>query len=205
MKLFIKSFFPITASLIFLASVACSNTENRRASNAPADQPATPGAADRGTAADRPGTMPENLSSTDRDFAMKAAQGGMAEIQMGYLAQQRGSSAAVKDLGRKLVVDHSKANQDLKDIAIREGIALPADMDSKQKKTLDRLSKLSGVEFDREFLKEAVRDHKDDISEFEKEIKKGGDPSLKNFASNCKPTIQDHLNMAQSAQGGKTS
>src|SRR5262249_14546394 len=142
MKLLMKSFIPITASVIFLA---CSNTE-KRSYNAPPDQTATPGAADRGTAADRPGTMPPNLNSTDRDFALKAAQGGMAEVEMGNLAQQRASSAAVKDLGRKLVDDHTKANNDLRDIAVRAGITLPTDLDSKQRKILDRLAKLSGVE-----------------------------------------------------------
>ena len=198
MKLATKSYFATAVSLIFLASVGCSN-ENRRSSNAPAENP---GAADRNAAADRaPATAPANLSATDRDFAMKAAQGGMAEVEMGNLAQQHGMSLAVKDLGKKLVDDHTKANNELRDIAAREGITLPTEMGSKQRKSIDRLSKLSGAEFDREFLKEAVRDHKEDISEFQKEIDKGTDPALKNLASNYLSILQDHLNMAQNAQG----
>src|SRR5262249_46601177 len=139
MKLLSKSSFAIATGLMFLASVGCSNTGNNRASNAPttpSGEPAAPGAADR-TAADRAAETPPNLTAADRDFAMKAAQGGMAEVEMGKLAQQRGSSAAVKDLGKKLVDDHTKANNDLNDIAAREGIILPTEVDSRHRKTMD--------------------------------------------------------------------
>jgi putative membrane protein len=131
---------------------------------------------------------------------VKAAQGGMAEVALGNLAQQQGSSAKVKDYGKKLASDHSKANDELMQIASREGITLPSTMDSSQQKTVDRFSKLSGAKFDSEFLKDSVADHKDDIAEFQKEATQGADPALKDFASSHVSTLQDHLDTALDAQ-----
>src|SRR5436309_176338 len=116
MKLFIKSGFAVVAGLALL-TIGCSNSgrDNTAADrSAPSANP--PAQADRSTAG--------NLSAQDRDFATKAAQGGMAEVEMGNLAQQQGSTDQVKDFGRKLVQDHTKANNDLKDLASRENITL---------------------------------------------------------------------------------
>jgi len=152
------------------------------------------GYADRGT----------TLSAADREFASKAAQGGMAEVQMGNLAQQKGSTDGVKDYGRKLVQDHTRMNNDLKDIATRENITLPAETSSEHRQNIDTLSKLSGANFDREFLRMAVDDHRKDIPEFEKEAESGQDAALKNFAASNLPTLRDHLSMAETLSGGAT-
>src|SRR5437762_12711126 len=182
------STFAIVTGFVFSAAVGCSNSP--RSSNAP-------GYGDR-TAADRPATT--TLSSTDRDFAVKAAQGGMAEVALDNLAQQQGSSPKVKDFGRKLSTDHSKANDELMQIASREGITLPAAMDSKHQQTVERFSKLSGAQFDREFLKDAVNDYTEDIEEFKKEVSQGTDPALRDFASKHVSVLHDHLEMALNAQ-----
>src|SRR6266550_5111856 len=128
------STFAILTGFVFVATVGCSNSPQSSSA---------PGYADR-TAADRPSTT---LSSTDRDFAVKAAQGGMAEVALGNLAQQQGFSLKVKDFGKRLATDHGKANDELTQIASREGITLPSTMDSKQQQTIDRFSKLSGAQF----------------------------------------------------------
>jgi len=182
-----KSSFAVAVGLVFLATVGCTNKSN---------QTSNTGYADRNTAADRS----VNLSSTEKDFAVKAAQGGMAEVELGNLAQQNGASSKVKDFGKRLVDDHTKANNELREIGAREGISLPSDIDSDHRRTTDKLSKLSGAQFDKEFLKEAVSDHKKDIEEFQKEAEKGANPALKDFASKYLPVLQDHLNMAESAQ-----
>jgi putative membrane protein len=189
MKASMKSSFAVAVGLVFLATVGCSNTSN---------QSSNPASADRTTAADRSAAV--NMSSADKDFAVKAAQGGMAEVELGNLAQQKGASSKVKDYGKRLVDDHTKANNDLRDVAAREGISLPSDIDSSQRRTVDKLSKLSGAQFDREFLKQAVNDHKEDIDEFQKEAEKGTNPAVKEFASKYLPVLQDHLNMAEDAQ-----
>ena len=144
-----------------------------------------------------------NLSAADREFMMKAAQGGMAEVQMGQLAKDNSSNDGVKSFGDKLINDHKAANDDLKDIASRANVTLPTDLDAKHKASIDRLSKLKGSAFDRAFLKDQVKDHEHDIAEFRKEANNGQDTDVKNFASQKLPTLEDHLKMARDLQSGK--
>ncbi|MDQ6708895.1 MAG: DUF4142 domain-containing protein [Acidobacteriota bacterium] len=141
----------------------------------------------------------------DNHFAAKAAQGGMAEVKLGQLAQDKGSSDSVKQFGKKMVEDHSKANDQLKSVAAKENITLPADVDAKDQAIYDRLSKLSGADFDRAYARDMVRDHKQDIAEFQKEANKGKDDAIKNFASQTLPTLQEHLKMAQGLISGSSS
>ena len=187
MKLSSTSTLAIVAGFVFLATGGCSNTTTRSTN---------PGNADRNTAADRS----TNLSLGDKDFAVLAAQGGMAEVALGNLAQQQGSSPKVKDFGKKLADHYSKANDELTQIASREGINLPSGMDTKQQQTVERFSKLSGAQFDREFLKDAVNDYTEDIEEFKKEVSQGTDPALRDFASKHVSVLHDHLEMALNAQ-----
>ncbi|MFN2578818.1 MAG: DUF4142 domain-containing protein, partial [Pyrinomonadaceae bacterium] len=84
-------------------------------------------------------------------FAANAAQGGMAEVELGRLATQRGGDASVREFGARMVADHSRANSELKSIATPKGIQLPADFSSEQKSEMDKLSKMSGAEFDQEY------------------------------------------------------
>src|SRR5215831_12149529 len=84
------------------------------------------------SAADKAANMPELKS-----FAMKAADGGMAEVELGRLAVQKAGSDRVKQFGQKMVDDHSKANDALKAAADREGIQLPAETGAKNKKLMD--------------------------------------------------------------------
>lgn len=133
----------------------------------------------------------------DHTFAMKAAEGSMAEIQFGQLAQQKASSDAVKQFGQRMVNDHTKASSELKDIAGRKNLTLPADMSAADKAEYDRLSKLSGKDFDRAYVQYMMRDHHKDMTEFDRQSKNGRDQELKDFASRTLPTIQDHYNQAQ--------
>jgi putative membrane protein len=131
-------------------------------------------------------------------FVEKAAMGGMAEVQLGQLAQQKASSDQVKQFGARMVQDHGKANADLKQVASDKGIQLPTSLDKKHEAAMQRLQKLSGAEFDRAYMKHMVGDHKKDVSEFEKEAKSGKDTAIKGFADKTLPTLQEHLKLAQS-------
>jgi putative membrane protein len=142
------------------------------------------------------------LSSADKTFVTKAAQGGMAEVQLGQLATEKAQSDDVKKFGQRMVDDHSKANDQLKSIASQKGVTLPTDLSAKDKAEKDRLSKLSGEQFDKAYMKAMVKDHKTDVAEFQKEANSGKDSDVKNFASQTLPTLQDHLKMAQ--QDAKT-
>jgi putative membrane protein len=135
-------------------------------------------------------------SSADTTFAMKAAQGGMAEVKLGQLAVDKGSNPDVKEFGQRMINDHTKANDQLKSICSSENMTLPADLNAKDQAEFDRLSKLSGPSFDKAYMKGMVKDHEADVKEFQKEANSGKDPQLKQFASTTLPTLQSHLQMA---------
>lgn len=134
---------------------------------------------------------------SDTQFAKRAAQGGMAEVKMGQLAQEKGTSEAVKKFGQRMVDDHTKAGDDLKKAAAQENITLPNDRSAKDKVTYDALSKLSGAAFDRAYARDMVNDHQEDIADFNKEASGGQKAAIKDFASQMLPTLQDHLKQAQ--------
>jgi putative membrane protein len=130
-------------------------------------------------------------------FASAAAEGGMAEVEMGKLALQRAGDPAVKAFGQRMVTDHSQVGAELKSIAGRKQIQLPAEVNSSQKSTMEKLSKLSGAEFDKEYMSAMVKDHEADAKEFQTQATEGTDPDLKGFASKRLPIIQEHLQMAR--------
>jgi putative membrane protein len=129
------------------------------------------------------------------DFAKDAAQGGMAEVLLGRLAAEHASSPAVREFGQQMVADHSKANAELMQLAGRKNIQLPTDVKSDQKSEQDKLSKLSGADFDKEYVDYMAKDHEEDVSEFQKQSQSGGDAEIKAFAAKTLPVIQHHLQM----------
>jgi putative membrane protein len=132
------------------------------------------------------------LNSKDEQFVMDAANGGMAEVQLGQLAQEKAQSQAVKDFGKRMVDDHSKANDQLKQIIAEKGLSMPSEVKGEERAHYDKLAKLNGAEFDKAYIKLMVADHKKDIKAFEKEAKKGKDADVKAFASNTLPTLEQH-------------
>lgn len=138
------------------------------------------------------------MSSADTTFAMKAAQGGMAEVKLGQLAVDKASNPDVKAFGQRMIDDHTKANDQLKSICSAENMTPPTDIGAKDQATYDKLSKLSGPAFDKAYMKDMVKDHEIDIKEFQKEANSGKDPQLKQFAQTTLPTLQSHLSDAKS-------
>lgn len=145
-----------------------------------------------------------NMTSQDRNFIMDAAMGGMMEVELGRIAAQQGMSDAVKQFGQRMVDDHSKANSELMSLASSKGITLPAELDAKHREHVTKLSGMSGADFDREYTKMMVSDHRKDVSEFEKESTRATDPDLKAFATKTLPTLQEHLRMAEALPGAKS-
>ena len=133
------------------------------------------------------------LPAGDRKFVMEALKGGMAEVELGKLAGEKASNDAVKQFGKRMADDHAKAGEELKKLAMDKGIQPPSDLDGKHRKLHDRLSKLSGAEFDRAYVNEMVKDHRKDVKDFQREADKAKDPDVKAFASKTLPTLQDHL------------
>ena len=135
--------------------------------------------------------------SADAAFVKKAAQGGLAEVELGQLATQKASSEDVKKFGQRMVDDHSKANDQLKQVAEQQHIDIPTEPHAKDKATKARLEKLSGEQFDRAYMKDMVKDHRKDVAEFEKASKSAKDPAVKSFAEQTLPTLREHLKEAE--------
>lgn len=135
--------------------------------------------------------------SADMKFAMEAAMGGMEEVEMGRLAAEKGASDEVRQFGQRMVDDHSKANQELMQIASSKSMTLPTALDPKHQADMQKISALSGEAFDKAYVKMMVKDHKKDVSEFQKESMRGADTEIKDFATRTLPTLQEHLQMIQ--------
>jgi putative membrane protein len=134
----------------------------------------------------------------DHQFVMEAARGGLAEVELGKLASEKAQSEQVKQFGQRMEKDHGKANDELKSLAQQKNITLPTALDSKHKGTIDRLSKLSGAQFDRAYMQEMLQDHRKDVTDFRKESQSGKDPDVKAWAAKTLPTLEEHLRIAQS-------
>ncbi|MBA3923051.1 MAG: DUF4142 domain-containing protein [Nostocaceae cyanobacterium] len=139
-----------------------------------------------------------NLSVVDKKFMTEAAQGGLAEVQLGQLASQRATSDAVKQFGQRMVQDHTQANTQLKQLASQKGVTLPTTIGSENQKVKQQLSKLSKTRFDKAYINDMVKDHVKDVSLFQSEAQGGQDTDVKAFAAQTLPTLQKHLQMAKS-------
>ena len=133
----------------------------------------------------------------DKTFAEKAAAGGAAEVEGGKMAEQRATSDKVKQFGSRMVQDHSKANDELKQLAAGKGLQLPTAPDAHSQEMMAKMQKLSGAEFDRAYMDHMVKDHKKDVAAFKQEASAGRDPQIKAFAAKTLPTLQEHLTMAE--------
>ena len=138
------------------------------------------------------------VPAADKAFMKKAAQGGLAEVQLGQLATQNASDPAVKQFGQRVVDDHTKANDQLKSLAQQKGVTLPTDLNAKDQATKARLEKLHGAAFDRAYMNDMVKDHTKDVAEFRHESQAAKDSDVKQFAAQTLPTLQDHLKQAKS-------
>ena len=181
-----------TMLLVLSSAMIRGQDSSARSSNTPAGtQPA-------GTQMDKGST--KMMKSPDAKFAIMAAQGGMAEVQLGQLAAQKASSADVKAFGQQMVDDHSRANDQLKSVAQGQGMTLPTSLNAKDQALYTKLQGLSGANFDKTYVKAMVKDHQEDVKEFQKEGDTGKDPQIKNFASQTLPVLQQHLSKIQSIQ-----
>ena len=135
----------------------------------------------------------------DETFVVKAAHGGMAEVELGKLAADKAASDEVKKFGQRMVDDHGKANDELKILAQNKHITLPDTIDPQDKALHDRLAQLSGPAFDRAYMQAMLADHRKDVNEFRIEAKSGKDADVKGWAAKTLPTLEAHLKLAQDA------
>lgn len=138
----------------------------------------------------------------DKDFMVKAASGGLLEVELGKLAQTNASSADVKSFGKMMIADHTKANTELTTLAKAKNITVPSTPGEDAQKHIDELKAKKGAEFDKAYVDMMVDDHKEDIDEFEKAADKAKDPEIKALAAKTLPTLKEHLQKIQAIKDG---
>jgi putative membrane protein len=143
----------------------------------------------------------------DQAFFEHAAEGGIAEVEAGKLAQSKGNSQAVKDFGAMMVKDHSDANAKLKSIAGSEKVDLPSTSSAGQMASKAKLEVLTGDAFDKAYIKDQIKAHQQTVALFNKEITSGADAQAKAFAKETLPTVRSHLKKIReiAAQEGVTT
>jgi putative membrane protein len=137
-------------------------------------------------------------------FVKKASEISLAEVQIGNLAAKQASRSDVKQYAMKLAADHKKAYDELKTVATKDNLPVSAGVDKKHQDLAVRLAAMQGPNFDREFLQDMVKGHKEAIQLFEAQANSGRDVTIKNYAQKCLPTLREHLRTAEQLQSTKS-
>ena len=147
------------------------------------------------------------LSDADQKFLKEADEIGMTEVQLGKLAQDHAATQPVMRFGQRMVRDHSRMGNELRDLAKSKGVTLPDKLDKKHQKMVDQMSSLRAGDFDRAYTKDMVSGHEEAIQKFEDEAKNGHDPEVKAWAAKEVKILQEHLRLARQTvkvvQGGR--
>lgn len=137
------------------------------------------------------------LNEDQSDFLVEATNGGLLEVEMGKLAQDKALNPRVRSFGKMMVDEHGAVNQEIKSLASKKQVTLPASIDADHQRDLDNLRKLSGRDFDRKYMDMMVEEHEDDIREFEDASENHKDSDIQTFAAKTLPKLRAHLDTAR--------
>jgi putative membrane protein len=146
-------------------------------------------------------TQTTKQTNFDKNFIKDAAQANMAEIQLAQLAQQKASDPQVKQLAQTIEQDHTQAQSKLEQVAQSNNVSMPTAVPQKDQNEQQKLSSMSGKQFDHAYTQMMIRDHKTDIKKFKTAEKMASDTGVCEYASSTLPDLQKHLNMAEKAAG----
>jgi putative membrane protein len=135
------------------------------------------------------------VCTADCNFIQAAAQGGMTEVKLGELAANTAKRDDVKEFGQRMVKDHTSIDGNLKALALEKGVTLPDSLDAKHQEMVDKMSALSGSDFDNAYISCMIKDHKQDAKAFKTESSATKDTDLKSFVDKTIPVVQEHLKM----------
>lgn len=138
------------------------------------------------------------LDKDDAKFATDAADGSMAEVELGKMALRKTHIASLRKFAEMMVADHGSANQELQAIARKKAIALPADVDNDYKRKIADLDNKQGEDFNKAYVDAMISGHKKTLDMMDKEARHGKDPDLKAFAEKMAPTVKAHLEAIKS-------
>lgn len=196
---------------LFIAAAlftACNNddsTAGGTASDSANSMSTNTGTTDNTTMSDTSSRMNNNMamSSTplegmDKEFVMKAAKGGMMEVEAANIAMQNSSNERVKAYASMMIADHGKANNELKSMVSAKGMMVPEDsLMMKNKAHLDGMKAMKGKAFDKHYIDMMVKDHNKDVNDFEKASNSANDADVKAFATKTLPTLRMHKDSIQ--------
>jgi putative membrane protein len=185
----------IAFSIVAVQSCGNANNDSKKTADSINETKAPENIDDNNTA-----TTPVAVSEDDAKFVTEAANGGMAEVELGKLAKEKGQRLDVKAFGEMMVKDHSKANDELATLAQAKNITLPATLGTDEQNLKDELSKKSPGDFDKSYIEDMVKDHEKDIKLFEDASKNLKDTELKAFVDKTLPTLRNHLDHAKSVK-----
>jgi putative membrane protein len=161
-------------------------------------QPSQPGGVNNPSSIAQQGASGMNTGpAVDKAFVKKALEGNIGEVEMGKLALQKSNDDQVKQFAQRMVDDHGKMQDQLKPVAEQMGVKVPDGPSKGQMKSMDKMKGLSGDAFDQAYIKDMVKDHKKDDSDFKLEAQSTQNPQLKQLVSEADQTIESHLQQAQ--------
>jgi putative membrane protein len=143
------------------------------------------------------GMKADQQAAIDKIFVKKAMQGSIAQVQLGELTLQKSTNDQVKQFARKMIDDHTKLNEQMRPVAQQLGVEIPTEVSKKDKSLMSKMQALSGPAYDEAYIKDMVKDHKQDLSEFHMEASNGHDASVRDAATQGSKTISEHLQMAE--------
>jgi putative membrane protein len=176
---------------------ACKNKQNDSTTIANDANSQKIDSAQDNTSASQHSTMPASVTENDSKFMVEAADGGMAEVQMGEIASREGVDKRVREFGEMMQKDHSKANDELKKLAKDKNVTLPASISEDNMENKHKLVQKSGKDFDKTYMNMMVDDHEKDIKEFKDAAQKCNDADVKAWAEKTLPVLQKHLDSAK--------
>jgi putative membrane protein len=189
-----KILVPLSIAFASVLAACNSNTDSAKDSVDVADS-ANKANMDSSTA-----QQPISTDAESSAFLVEAADGGMAEVHLGSLAQQQARYQGVKDFGSMMVRDHSAAGDKIKMLASQRNVTLPTTVSDKNQKMFDDLSKKKGADFDKAYMDHMVKDHEEDIDAFKKAADKVNDADVKALINATIPTLQTHLDSAKAVR-----
>jgi len=184
-----RKFYLLAAAALLFGGTAIAQSHAGGASSTSSQQPGvqTPD-----------GNAPNPQSMNDRDFVKKALEGGDAEVQLGQLAQQKSQSDDVKQFAQKMVQDHTQmGDQLMKPLAKQLGVDPPKNLSKKDKQLMAKLESLSGSQFDNEYIRAMVKDHRQDLKDFKSEAETTQDPNVKQAVQQGETIVSQHLQLIE--------
>ncbi len=139
----------------------------------------------------------EMISSDDKEFMTKAAQGAMLQVALGQQVANKATNPDVKAFASKAAADHASANEELKQLAAKKGLSLPTQLEEDHQEDLEEIVKLSGAKLDAEYADEMVEDHEKDVKAFREASSDLKDPELRAWAAKTLPILESHLEDAR--------